>query len=366
MKIFFDHEIFYQQKYGGITSYFSNLGKQLTLKGVDIKFICPIHKSFNLNKIPKNKITGIRLSYPGFLNSMISNINNHLSKRIYDKLNPSIIHRTYFSEKKFSNKFKNIITFYDIAHELKKTKEIKNEKFKLIKENNVKNADHILCISKTVKKDLIEYFNVNENKISVSYLSSDYEKISDTELKKKKKLQNYLLYVGNRSGYKNFKNFISAFAHSNKLKKDFKLLIFGGENKKICGNDVISENKLSHESVKFVSGTNEYLKYLYKNVRAFIYPSCYEGFGIPIIEAMRSGCPLVSSNGGALREVAGDGINFFNPNDCEDITDKIEKLVYSEENISKSVKYGLDRCDYFSWSKCADKTIEAYKKISQI
>ena len=101
----------------------------------------------------------------------------------------------------------------------------------------------------------------------------------------------------------------------------------------------------------------------YKNVRALIYPSHYEGFGIPLIEAMRSGCPLVSSYGGALREVAGNGINFFNPNDLEDITNKIEDLVYSEDNISQNIKYGLDRCDHFSWSNCADKTFEAYKKI---
>jgi glycosyltransferase involved in cell wall biosynthesis len=364
MKIFFDHEIFYQQKYGGITSYFSNLGKQLVQKGIDIKFISPVHKSFNLDKLPKKIVIGKRISYPGFLNPIVNIINNQLSNRIYKKLNPKIIHRTYFSKKKFNNNFQNIITFYDITHELSKTKEIENEKFKLIKKDNIKNSDHILCPSKTIKKDLIEYFNVNESKISVTYFSSDYEKISDSELKKKKELQNYLLFVGNRSGYKNFKNFISAYAQSNKLKKDFKILIFGGENKNICGKDVIIENKLSYDSVKFVSGTNEYLQYLYKNVRALIYPSHYEGFGIPLIEAMRSGCPLVSSNGGALREVAGDGINFFNPNDLDDITNKIESLVYSEDNISQNIKYGLERCDHFSWSNCADKTIEAYKKIS--
>ena len=363
MKVNFDYEIFYQQKYGGISSYYSNLGKELLKQNVDVNFICPVHKCYNLKSIPKDKLYGKKILYPNFFNPLVNVINFNLSKIINLNIKPDIVHRTYFSKNSYSKKVKNVITFYDVTHEISEIKNYKNENTKLIKKENINKADHILCISKTVKNDLINYLGVSEKKISVTLLSSDYKKKEYSELNKKKKLQNFFLYVGNRSGYKNFENFISAYALSKKLQNDFRILIFGGEKSHICGKDIILKNKLPINSFKFVNGTNEYLKYLYQNVRALIYPSIYEGFGIPLVEAMRSGCPFVSSYGGALREVGGTGINYFNPSDKEDIKNKIEDMVYSEDNINNAINYGLNRCDKFSWSECARETLNAYKKV---
>ena len=78
---------------------------------------------------------------------------------------------------------------------------------------------------------------------------------------------------------------------------------------------------------------------------------------------MRSGCPVITSNGGALNEVGGEGLSYFNPNKDTEIKEKIEEMVYSEENIKKAINYGLSRCDFFSWANCANKTLEVYKKI---
>ena len=78
---------------------------------------------------------------------------------------------------------------------------------------------------------------------------------------------------------------------------------------------------------------------------------------------MRSGCPVITSNGGALKEVGGEGLSYFKPNNDSEIKEKIEEMVYSEENIKKAISYGLSRCDFFSWANCANKTLEVYKKI---
>ena len=87
----------------------------------------------------------------------------------------------------------------------------------------------------------------------------------------------------------------------------------------------------------------------------------YEGFGIPIIEAMRNGCPVICSNGGALKEVGGNGLFYFDPTNEEDICNTIEKVVYSDLFTKRLIEYGLSRCDLFSWSKCAKETFEISK-----
>ena len=361
MKIFFDYQIFYQQKYGGISNYFTCLALELTKLGAQIKIISPIHKNKNIEILPKELVFGKKLFYPYKLNNYIEKINNFLSNNIIKKENPEIVHKTYFSNKKISTKAKKIITYYDLTHELFSSK--KNEKFIELKKQNAIDSDHIICPSNKVKQDIIEFHGFNPSKISVTYFSSDFKKINQLGLTGKKKLSNYLLFVGSRSGYKNFERFIKAFSISKKLTKDFKILVFGGENKKIEGVHLLKKYNLNENLIKFVYGTNSELNDIYKHVSALIYPTMYEGFGIPIIEAMRNGCPVICSNGGALREIGGEGLFYFEPTNVEDICHTIEKVVYSDLLLKKLVEYGFSRCDLFSWSKCAKETFEIYKNI---
>ena len=88
----------------------------------------------------------------------------------------------------------------------------------------------------------------------------------------------------------------------------------------------------------------------------------YEGFGIPILEAMTLGCPVISSNGGALKEIGGDGIEYFNPLDIDDISYKLDKILSSNEILNNQIKYGINRTQHFSWEKCAKETIQVYKE----
>ena len=363
MKIVYDYEIFYQQKYGGISNYFTNLGLELLKKNIDVYFVSPLHKNNNLKKLPKKIVLGKKFIYPAKFDYFINKINKSLSNIYFHNLKPNIIHRTYFSKNKLNSEYKNIMTFYDLTHELNKIKTSQNEKIKSLKKDNIKLVDHIICPSNKVKIDLVNYLNVNENKISVTHFSSEYKKISESDLLKSKKLQNFLLYVGNRSGYKNFENLVSAYGNSERLQKDFKVLVFGGEKSSLCGKDLILKKGLSLDSFKFVNGANKDLEYLYKNVRAFIYTSTYEGFGIPLIEAMRSGCPIITSNGGALEEIGGSELSYFDPLNINEIQQKIEDMVYSDDKLREAATYGLKRCDDFSWSNCAEKTLAIYKKI---
>jgi len=359
VKIVFDYQIFYQQKYGGISNYFSCLALELNKLDAKIKIISPIHKNENIEILPKELVIGNKLFYPYKLNKYVDKLNHLLSSKILEKEKPEIIHKTYFSNKEITSKAKKIITYYDLTHEL--FSHNKDQNFIKLKKQNAFDADHIICPSNKVKKDIIDFHNLDPKKISVTYFSSNFEKINQLVVPSKKKFSNYLLFVGSRSGYKNFARFIKAFSISKNLTKDFKILVFGGENKKIEGLHLLKKYNLNENLIKFIEGTNNELSEIYKHVSALIYPSMYEGFGIPIIEAMRNGCPVICSNGGALKEVGGDSLFYFEPTNVEDICNTIEKVVYSDLLIKKLVEYGLRRCDLFSWSKCAKETFEIYK-----
>jgi glycosyltransferase involved in cell wall biosynthesis len=355
MKVLFSYHIFYLQKYGGISSYFTNLAKHFYEDQKDLNIICKLHKNLNLQDLKKLTNT-YKINYPYFFNKIIERINNFYFSKKITIIKPNIVHYTFFNNNftKIINT-KKIINCWDLTHE----KFNGNLKFKDLKKKNFEEADKIICPSFTVKKDLLNYYELDNKKIDVTYFSSDYE-IEPIQVKT---MQNYILYVGSRSNYKNFENFVNSYSLSDKLKKDFKLIIFGGEKPEINGLKVLEKYKIEKNKFKFVNGTNKDLKFFYKNVRLFVYPSRYEGFGIPLIESMRMGCPVISSNGGALKEIGGDCNVYFDPDNVEDIKFKLESLIYDESKLLKNINYGYERSKKFSWKKCANETYEIYSSL---
>jgi len=355
MKLLFSYDIFYLQKYGGISSYFSNLAKEFIIKKRNINISCKLHKNYNL-KILGDIVDGYKINYPYILNNIIQKVNNFYFEKYIKITKPKIIHYTYFNNN--FNRYKNInkiINCWDLTHE----KFNENSTIRNLKKKNFTEAKKIICPSYKVKKDLMNYYDIDSNKIAVTYFSSDYQ----IEEEKKKILQDYILYVGSRSDYKNFEKFVEAFSKSKRLKRDFKILIFGGEKHNICGLNVLEKYKINLNRFKFVSGSNEDLKFYYKNVRLFIYPSLYEGFGIPLIESMRMGCPIISSNGGALEEIGGNGLVYFDPLSAEDIKNKIEDNIYDDYKLKNKIIYGFKRSKKYSWKKCATETYRIYNSL---
>lgn len=363
MKIIFDYKIFYQQKIGGISNYFFNLGEEFLRRNHDLKFICPIHKNKYLNKIKaQNKKAFFFKFLPSQANKLYENINHNYSNKFIKQFVPDIVHESYYSKKNYNNKTKIVCTVYDMINEIypkysKASKEITQMKF-----DTVNRADKIFCISHKTKRDLIEYFNINENKIKVSYLSSGFEDINFIQ-ETKKEFSDCLLFVGSRYGYKNYENLIRAYAISKILRNNFRIIFFGGEKPGSYEFDVIKKNKLNFDQILFFDDNDYDLSYIYTNVLALIYPSLYEGFGIPILEAMSLGCPVISSKGGALTEVGGEGIPYFDPQSVEDLSFKIENTLNSTNSLKEIIEYGLKRSKEFSWKNCADQTLNGYKEI---
>ena len=356
MKILFDHQIFLLQKYGGISSYYLNLVSELTKQEHNTKIITPLYISNVLNKLKdKNIVIGKKINQiPRFTTKIITKFNDLFFEYYVQKFKPQIVHYTYYNKIfNFSNT-KKIITVYDLIHEKLYNK-------KNVKKKSLDIVDHVICISKNTQNELIDYYKIEKNKTSVVYLASKF-RYNKNELLHNKS-DPYLLFVGERFGYKNFESFIKSISRSKLLKNKIKIICFGifpFTEKELA---LFKSEKINLENINFLTGDDNLLKDLYLNSTALIYPSLYEGFGLPIIEAMSLGCPVACSNSSSMTEVGGDAANYFNPNDIDSMTNSIEEVVFSTEKRNILIEKGFLQNKKFSWSRCAIETLEAYNSV---
>ena len=270
------------------------------------------------------------------------------------------MHQTYYSENNFTN-VKKICTVYDLTNEKFPNFFPQSNNITNLKKKTILNSDHIICISDNTKKDLINFFNINPDKIATTLLASDLY-CPDVTIKNKK-LRNYILFVGSRSSYKNFESLLNAYSSSSFLKNNFKIALFGGERFGENDQKLMKCFNIDYNKIWIIDEKKYRLQYIYSNVAALVYPSIYEGFGLPIVEAMSCGCPVISSLAGSTKEVGGEGIDYFDPLDVSQMKNLIEKLVTSDLLQESKIAYGYKRANLFSWKKCAQETLEVYKKV---
>lgn len=364
MKIAYDHQIFSWQKYGGISRYIFELGNNLAQHtSSEIRIISPVHVNEYLKEASARlRISGSMVPKIRRTGQIITRVNQLLSKPLLAHFNPDIVHETYYARNRNSpRRAKIVLTVYDMIHERFPCSIPARDKTAANKSAAVARADHIICISENTRRDLIDILDVNPDKISVVYLgfslalpSKVLPAISDRP---------YLLYVGQRDGYKNFDTLLQAYASSPELMFNYDLMVFGGgiwQEKELKRARNLGINI---SSLKNLQGDDNVLASLYSSAELFIYPSRYEGFGIPPLEAMSFGCPVVSSNASSLPEVVGDAATLFDPKSPSSLLNAINKtlndLVFRQALIEK----GHMRIKNFSWKRCAEQTFDIYKKV---
>ena len=363
MKIAFDYKVFYLQRYGGVSRYFMSLAKEFNKLNEDIKIFSPVYiNEYLKNSNHENYHSGVHIrKIPIGTRKLLFLYNSFFSKLLLKNWKPNIIHNTYYSEKLvFNKKCLKVLTVYDLIHEIF-YKDYNYSKNSFPKSKALQNSDLILCPSNKTKKDLIDIYNINENKISVVYWGAeDFLNINEVSIQND--IKPFLLYVGDRKRYKNFINFIKAFSINKNLKNNFKVVCFGGDEFSKNENNLFLKLNLQKKNIIRITGGDDILLSLYKNAKAFIFPSKYEGLGLPPLEAMRQGCPVVCSNHEAIVEAVGKAAQLFNPDDIEDISEKIEEILFSNEKSKKIIEEGFVQVKKFTWKKCALETLNLYKE----
>ena len=357
MKIFFDYKIF-QQEYGGPSRYFFELFEALLKINKEAFILSPIYlnKYLQNSNFPKN-IIGKKIESNSFISKFFKMINQNSSRIICTTNKPDIIHTTYYENFIISKKKPIIVTVHDLIHEIFYY-EFGMSKDYRPKKQILNYADKIICVSNSTKKDLINIYNIDENKISVIYHGKPkINLVSENNLNQKKP---FFLYVGNRKRYKNFEIIIDAFMSEKIINNNFDLICFGGGKFLKSEIDLLEKKKFKINQIKQISGDDDKLQKLYEKAEALIYPSLYEGFGMPLIEAMTFGCPVISSNTSSLPEIYGNASMSFNPKSGEELAHCMKKLV-EDKNIREDLKKkGFTQSNKFSWNKCAEETFKVY------
>jgi glycosyltransferase involved in cell wall biosynthesis len=223
-------------------------------------------------------------------------------------------------------------------------------------------ADHVICVSENTRKDLLDLLDVSADKVSVVHHGCSLRTGNGLHSETARDREPYLLHVGLRSRYKNFRRLLEVYAGSKRLRSDFKLICFGGPP--FTSEEAREMARLGiRDRVTRVAGDDSALRKLYSSAVCFVYPSLYEGFGIPVLEAMSCECPVACSRTSCLPEVAGPAAEYFDPGDCDSMQTAIEAVVYSPDRARELMNCGLVRSAQFSWDECARQTLQVYSSL---
>ncbi len=237
-----------------------------------------------------------------------------------------------------------------------------------------KQADHIIAVSQSTKRDTMRMLGVPEEKITVIYEAAHpifrpLDHATDiARARAQYQLQgDFILFVGSIEPRKNLPTLLRAFGRLRaKYKSSATLAIASNHSWLVAELDqVINEQKLG-DAVRFLGGVpNEELVYLYNAAQVLVMPSLYEGFGLPPLEAMACGTPVIASNVSSLPEVLGDAGMLFNPEDVEGLTVALWRVL-SDENLRREMRAkGLKRARIFSWERAARETLAVYRKVAE-
>jgi glycosyltransferase involved in cell wall biosynthesis len=280
---------------------------------------------------------------------------------------PDVIHETYYSPRAIGPQCsKRVLTIYDMIHEKLALTIDPTDRTAKHKALAAHRADHIICISESTRRDAIEILDLPFDKTSVVHLGYDLMQTDNycSAMTNVPVERPFLLFVGNRGGYKNFLGLLQAIGSSRELRSGYALICFGGGIFNDEESKAITAFGLAADQVIQVGGNDSVLAKLYSLATAFIYPSLYEGFGIPPLEAMSFDCPVVCSNTSSIPEVVGDAGEYFSPNDIESMRLAIERVVCSKD-VQRNLKaQGRLRLSAFSWDRCAAETREIYRKLA--
>ncbi|MBC7681699.1 MAG: glycosyltransferase family 4 protein [Ferruginibacter sp.] len=388
MKILYDHQIFEEQKFGGISRYFCELIRALgNLENVKVD----VSLGYSKNEYLKTSIFSYKAkddlsTFENFMPGrnfkgkwnlyMVCNkirkpidaglVNKSLSIEALKNQDFDIFHPTYYDDYflAYMGNKPFVLTVYDMIHEIYPEFFGLADMVSARKRNLVKMAHKIFAISECTKKDLIHFFGVPSEKIVVTHLATSM----NSDLATHASLpfhcilpERYILFVGARNIYKNFYFFINSMLALMEVDPTLHIFCTGGifnANEKFF----LEKNGIADRVHQHAASDTE-LEYLYQRALAFVFPSLYEGFGIPVLEAFSNACPMVLANAGSLPEIAGNAAVYFEPKNTQSVHAAMSEVLYNPARRTQLVEFGKKRLKQFSWRKTCEETETVYRDL---
>jgi mannosyltransferase len=343
IKVVYDNIVFSLQNTGGISNYWYQLSDRFLKNNIDISFFENSNSKNIFQKILKNNknIIFLRISSYPILLERFFNVNVRLNK-------PFIFHSSYNRITKNNNAIQ-IVTIHDLIHE-KFYNGLRKYFHVFQKKKALNHSSHIIAVSENTKKDILKYYpKIRQEKISVIYNG-----VSDDFIYNNEKNENYILFIGSREKYKNFNKAVELLTNF----KDFRFVIVG---KYLNLQETELLNLYLYDRWKLYTEISTLeLNNLYNKAFALLYPSLYEGFGIPLLECMKAGCPFIALSNSSIPEVAGNAGVLLSELTTETLKTAIAYIKNNREQIKV---LGFTQSNKFSWEKSYDDTLSLYKKL---
>lgn len=367
IKILFDDQIFTGQKIGGISRYFSQLFKQFE-EGSLVDYKLPLIYSENIYLKELQKIRscsfldGKKFKGSYRLLSFLHKLNRFSSKCSLSYANFDVFHPTDYNPYflKYLNGKPFVITIHDMIHEMYagkffKVDDISIEHKKLL----IQKAAKIITISENTKKDIIKFYGIDDHKINVIYHANslNVDLVASISVPER-----FLLFVGARGRYKNFNFFIKSISSILQRDKNLHVICVGGSDFTSEEKSFFVETGIEDKILHYIVSDSQ-LVYLYKKAIAFVFPSLYEGFGLPILEAFACGCPVVATDCDVFREVGQEAALYFDGRSSDSILQAVDQIIENKKLRIDLILNGSVREKYFSWKIAAQKTFNIYRSV---
>lgn len=365
LPVAFDHQIFTQQVHGGVSRYFVRLAEHLPECNVAPKVIAPLHVNAYLAEAENGVQAGIKLPLTPFTRRAAVAVDRLLHQPMAAAADAQIVHQTYYSTARIAaRRAKVVITVYDMIHELY-PEHFADRSTTAKKAAAVRRADHIFCISESTRRDLLRFFPDAADRSSVTLLGFDQPggaPAGDQEARRPDE-ESYLLYVGERGGYKNFASLVEAYHASSKVSRNVRLICVGGGPFTPSERELIRSTRLE-DRIERRDADDALLYALYRGAEAFVYPSVYEGFGIPPLEAMANDCPAIVCRSSSLPEVCNDAAEYFVAGSRDSLVAALENVVLSNSRATELRAAGRNNLKRFSWGTTAAATAAVYQDLA--
>jgi len=372
MELIVDGIIYNLQAKGGISRLFSEV----------LSRMCEADESLNITLLTKGRLKQALPRHRRIKHLSIPNIERYLRpRRIWKSLIPAtealiqkilvgqgsgkVWHSTYYTLPQ-GWKGHSVVTVHDMIFE--QCRDFYNgpnaDQFREAKQQCIRNADAVICVSETTREDVINFYKLDSDSIYIvnnacSDVFRQLEQSADASMLPTD--QPFLLYVGIRSPYKNFDMLMRAYSKWRR-RNEVALILAGARPWSNDERQQLAQLQIQDSVHLLQNVDDETLCRLYNRAVAFVFPSLYEGFGIPLLEAMSCGCPVVASRIPSTIEVAGDCPIYFDPMEEDGLLNALD-IALSEGRNSKRVRTGLEKVKSYSWNKTAAQTLEVYRNI---
>ena len=366
MRILYDHQAFSLQNAGGVSRYFYEIIRFMTnVPDVQTELLLGISGTvYPFRDLPpsKTRVTQLQESLPpGMLRYVTNEILGNFAALVRGTMD--IYHPTLFMRMPMVRARRVIATHCDCTHERFPHLFPDVKKVLWARKMLFPKMDAIICISQSAQRDLVDFYGVDPAKTRVIYhgVSPLTRSPEDAKTLRQRVRREYLLYVGMRASFKNFTGLLRAF-YETELKHTMDLLVLGGGPLTADEKDLIAKWKLSDSVISMPKANDGLLAEAYAGARLLVYPSWSEGFGLPPLEAMTLGCPVLATNRPSVPEICHDAPFYFDPADQEGFNDALLRAVHNDDERKQAVARGRLVAAQYTWEKCGEQTLALYRE----